>query len=228
MWRRRAGVVGRDAHQPVHAGLGLQPAVGVGALDLQGRRLDPGLLAGGLLERGRRSCRGRWPSAVYMRCSITAQSLDSVPPAPELISTIGVVAVGLARRAGPPARRGPARSLRRFSCGARLLQRGLVALHRRPSRRTRAASASVALQRLRTASTWAASRVRSRIRAWASSGLSQRVGSSTRAFSSSSLRRAGSQSKTPPEQSDRLLDVGLGGLDIRSHGNLLCCAGAAR
>src|SRR5262245_31286157 len=53
--------------------------------------------------------------------------------------------------------------------------------------------------------------------AWAASASSQRVGSSTRAFSSSSLRSAGSQSKTPPEQVDRLLDVGLGGLDIRSH-----------
>src|SRR5215212_6568668 len=72
-----------------------------------------------------------------------------------------------------------------------------------------------------TASTWLASRVRSRISAWASSGLSQRVGSSTRAFSSSSLRSAGSQSKTPPEQLDRLLDVGLGGLDIQSHGIFL-------
>src|SRR5579859_2194302 len=65
-----------------------------------------------------------------------------------------------------------------------------------------------------------AKRVRSRIRAWAASALSQRVGSSTRAFSSSSLRSAGSQSKTPPEQFDRLLDVGLGGLDIQSHGTI--------
>src|SRR4051812_47756838 len=68
-----------------------------------------------------------------------------------------------------------------------------------------------------TASIWPARRERSRLSAWASVGRSQRLGSSTRAFSSSSLRRAGSQSKTPPEQFDRLLDVGLGGLDIRSH-----------
>ena len=56
--------------------------------------------------------------------------------------------------------------------------------------------------------------------AWAAAASSHRVGSSTRAFSSSSFLRAGSQSKSPPEQFDRLLDVGLGGLDIRSHGNL--------
>src|SRR5579859_1258945 len=65
-----------------------------------------------------------------------------------------------------------------------------------------------------------AKRVRSRIRAWAAAASSQSVGSSTRAFNSSSLRKAGSQSKTPPEQFDRLLDVGLGGLDIQSHGKL--------
>src|SRR5260370_25032388 len=70
------------------------------------------------------------------------------------------------------------------------------------------------------ASTWPASRERSRVRAWAAAALFQRVGSSTRAFSSSSLRSAGSQSKTPPEQFDRLLDVSLGGLDIQSHGTI--------
>src|SRR6516164_818736 len=40
----------RDAHQPVHAVLRLEPAERVLALDLDGRRLDAGLLAGGLLE----------------------------------------------------------------------------------------------------------------------------------------------------------------------------------
>src|SRR6185437_11113185 len=71
-----------------------------------------------------------------------------------------------------------------------------------------------------TASTWFASLLRSRITDWACSALSQSVGSSTRAFSSSRRRSAGSQSKSPPEQLDRLLDVGLGGLDIQSHGEL--------
>ncbi len=40
----------RDAHQPVHAVLGLEPAEGVAALHLDGRRLDAGLLALGLLD----------------------------------------------------------------------------------------------------------------------------------------------------------------------------------
>ena len=41
----RVGVEGRDAHQPVHARFGLEPAVGVVALDQERRRLDAGLLA---------------------------------------------------------------------------------------------------------------------------------------------------------------------------------------
>ena len=41
----RVAVIGRDAHQPVHAGFGLQPAIGVVALDQHGRRLDARLFA---------------------------------------------------------------------------------------------------------------------------------------------------------------------------------------
>ena len=46
----RIGIERRDAHQPVHAGFGLQPAIGVVALDLDGRRLDAGLFAVGLFQ----------------------------------------------------------------------------------------------------------------------------------------------------------------------------------
>src|SRR4029453_10756458 len=38
-------VVGADSHQPVDPAFGLQIAVGILALDQQGRRLDPRLLA---------------------------------------------------------------------------------------------------------------------------------------------------------------------------------------
>ncbi len=41
----RVGIEGRDPHQPVHARLGLEPAIGVSALDEHGRRLDAGLFA---------------------------------------------------------------------------------------------------------------------------------------------------------------------------------------
>jgi hypothetical protein len=45
VWRRALAVIGRDAHQPVDARFGLQPAIGVVALDQQGGRLDAGLFA---------------------------------------------------------------------------------------------------------------------------------------------------------------------------------------
>src|SRR5690606_22110307 len=38
-------IIGADAHQPVHAALGLHPAIGIVALDQDGGRLDAGLLA---------------------------------------------------------------------------------------------------------------------------------------------------------------------------------------
>ena len=47
------GVEGRLAHEPVDAGLGAQHAVGVVAADLDGRALDAGDLALGLLEQFR-------------------------------------------------------------------------------------------------------------------------------------------------------------------------------
>jgi hypothetical protein len=46
----RVRIERRDAHQPVHARLGLQPAVRVVALDHDRRRLDAGFVAGGLFE----------------------------------------------------------------------------------------------------------------------------------------------------------------------------------
>ena len=46
----RVGIEGRDAHQPVHAAFGLQPAIGIVALDQHGGRLDAGLFAGMLAD----------------------------------------------------------------------------------------------------------------------------------------------------------------------------------
>ena len=78
------GIERRDAHEPVHAALGLQIAVGVFALDLERDGLDARFFAeldvdDWLLK----PCRSiqRW----YMRRSMSAQSHDSVPPAPELM-----------------------------------------------------------------------------------------------------------------------------------------------
>ena len=44
------GIERRNAHQPVHAVFGLEPAIGVVALDLDGRRLDAGFFAVGLFD----------------------------------------------------------------------------------------------------------------------------------------------------------------------------------
>jgi len=63
------------------------------------------------------------------------------------------------------------------------------------------------------------SRLRSRISFWAAVGLSQKPGSSACAFSSSRRFWALSQSKTPPQQLNRLLDIIGMGLQFGAHGN---------
>ena len=82
MWRRRLEVEGADAHQPVHAVLALEVAVGVRAAHGEGGALDPRLLArpGGRAAPPR--SRAARAQRRYMRSSISAQSCDSVPPAP--------------------------------------------------------------------------------------------------------------------------------------------------
>jgi hypothetical protein len=76
----------RLAHQPMHAGFGLQPAVGVVALDAEGGALDAGHFAAADFQQlgfpAARSAQRR-----YMRSSISAQSCASVPPAPAWMST---------------------------------------------------------------------------------------------------------------------------------------------
>jgi hypothetical protein len=51
----------------------------------------------------------------------------------------------------------------------------------------------------------------------ASAGLFQRLGSSALAFSSARRRWALSQSKMPPQQGKRLLDLADGSFDFRAH-----------
>ena len=59
----RVRVEGRDAHQPVHAALGLEPAIGVGAADPDRRRFDAGLLAARSPRATRPCSRAPRPSA---------------------------------------------------------------------------------------------------------------------------------------------------------------------
>jgi hypothetical protein len=85
VWRRAFESIGRDAHQPVHARFGLQPAIGVVALDQHGRGLDAGLFAVVHFQHFDLEAR-RSAQRVYMRNSMLAQSWLSVPPAPAWIS----------------------------------------------------------------------------------------------------------------------------------------------
>ena len=82
----RRAVIGTDADQPVYTALVLGVAVGVFAAHLQSGRFDARLLADECSISStlypRRSAQ-RW----YMRRSISAQSCDSVPPAPAWTST---------------------------------------------------------------------------------------------------------------------------------------------
>ena len=90
------GIERRLAHQPVHAGLGLEPAVGVIALDAERWRdlmpaTSPPLTSISSVFQPRDSHQRR-----YMRSRISAQSCASVPPAPAWMSTKAVGRVHLA------------------------------------------------------------------------------------------------------------------------------------
>ena len=77
-------VVGGDSHEPVDAALGAQVAVCPAAFDADGDALEPSLLALELVDDFRPVwC--RWAQRRYMRSSISAQSVASVPPAPAVI-----------------------------------------------------------------------------------------------------------------------------------------------
>ena len=76
-----------------------------------------------------------------------------------------------------------------------------------PSSISSSASSTSRSMRAIAARSARSSRVRSRISVCAASGSSQSFGSSALAFSSSRRRVAASQSKMPPQQRERLLDV---------------------
>ncbi len=88
----------RNAHQAMDAAFAGEHAVGVFAFDLHGGGFDARFFAGSGIEHGGAktflSAQRR-----YMRRSISAQSCDSVPPAPGLMVTMAL------RRSFSPARR---------------------------------------------------------------------------------------------------------------------------
>ncbi len=134
-------VVGRDAHQPVHAALGLQVAVGVLAVDLERGVLDarPRRRAGG---RARWSgSRGARPSAGTCASASAAQSCDSVPPAPGWIDTSAP-----SRSCSPDSRLRSSRSatsrLERAELGVELARAARRRPRPRPARAARPVAAS--------------------------------------------------------------------------------------
>ena len=215
------GVERADAHQAVHAGLGLQPAIGVRAGDLQRRRFDARPARPRSPPSAAPCSRAARPSAIYMRSSISAQSCASVPPAPALTSRIGVVGVGLA---GQQALDLAALGLRR-RCAASAGHRRRRPSPRRPRPRPCSISSIVSAtsrlqRRQRPRSGWRAGCARASSSARPSASF-QSVGSSARAFSSARRAVATSQSKMPPQQRDRLLDLLVEGVGFGGHGGQL-------
>ena len=92
----RLGVVGRDAHQPVHALLGLEEAVGVLALDLDGDRLDAGLFAGQQVEDGHLEAVPLGPADVHphqhlgpvLRLGAAGAGVDGEEGVPRVVRTL--------------------------------------------------------------------------------------------------------------------------------------------
>ena len=91
------GIERRDAHQAVHAVLGLEPAIGVVALDLDGGRLDAGLFAVGFFDVVHLEAVLLGPARVHAQ--------EHIGPVLALRATgagvdfkIGVVGVGFARQ----------------------------------------------------------------------------------------------------------------------------------
>ena len=82
VWRRCAASNGEMPHQPVDALLGREQPVGVLAAGDEGRRLDAGLLPRADASISSTLKPRRSAQRISMRSSISAQSCESVPPAP--------------------------------------------------------------------------------------------------------------------------------------------------
>ena len=125
----------RDAHEPVHARFGLEPAMGVVALDHDRRRLDPGLVAGRLFDHLDVELPPLRPAHVHAQEH--ARPVGAFGSAGAGMDfEIGVVGVRFARQAAP--RAGAVRP--RLSAPSAPRSPRLRSPRRLPSRRARRAS----------------------------------------------------------------------------------------
>ena len=194
------------------AAFGLAPAVGVGAEDAHRCRLDAGLLARAFLDPLDLVAVALGPANVH-----ADQHLGPVLALGTAGAGVGlevaVVAVGLAREQRIEAR--PARPR-----GQRAHRRDGVVDHRLVAL-SRAHLRELDVVGSRKPPIAESSRVRSRITACAAWGSSHSAGSSARAFSAASRSSAVSQSKTPPQQRQRLLDLVGQRRDLGTHRSLV-------
>ena len=95
----RVGIEWRDPHQAMHARFGLQPAMGVVALDGDRRRLDPGLFARRLFDQVDRIAAPLGPAHIHAQEH--ARPVAALGAACAGMNfEIGVVGVGLAGEQG--------------------------------------------------------------------------------------------------------------------------------
>ena len=183
------------------------------------RRLDPGLLARMMVDQFDLQAVALAPARVHAAEHLgPVLALGSAGAGVDL--DIGVVGVRLARRAARrPCRARRARRARRVPRSR--LRPSRYRPRPRPSRTgstLSSSSASIA----RVAAIASSSRRRSRMTSCAARGSFQRLGSSTCSFSCSSRLSARSQSKKPPQQGERLLDLRDMGFGFGAHPLLSC------
>ena len=211
----RVGIERRNAHQPMHAGLGLEPAIGVLALDQDGRRFDAGLFAFALLEQLPLVAVRLGPARVHAQ-QHRGPILAFGAARAGMDFEIGVVArpprPTASIRASCPrrAREAPTAKLS-ASATMRLVVFGLGQLDQAGG------VVEFGFERRDRSESDLSSRLRSRISVCARCGSFQKSGASALAFSSSRRRTALSQSKMPPQQGERLLDLVDGSFGFCAH-----------
>jgi hypothetical protein len=95
----RVGIERRDPHQPMHAGFGLEPAIGILAADLDGGRLDAGFFALGLFQVFDLETVLLGPAGVHAQ-QHRSPVLTLGTAGPGMDFEIGVEPIGLARKQG--------------------------------------------------------------------------------------------------------------------------------